>query len=223
MMAGLTFNLVLVVAYVVFGTLMSLCLLLEWADNSNREQKSSMKEKERRNSVLSQDQNTTSRRILPNQPAPQPRQDFNQLQLQYLGIEANPDSIHVRQSSAPARPRNPYAGGVSMRINSKSMTKSIIDMKQHCTTEMISKENNCAVCLDPFEVSQQVVPLKCNPSHLFHRDCLVAWTKTSYQCPICREPIIDKEADIEAYKRLAILNTMNMFEDVIHEAEIIDK
>ena len=36
MMAGLTFNLVLVVAYVVFGTLMSLCLLLEWADNSNR-------------------------------------------------------------------------------------------------------------------------------------------------------------------------------------------
>jgi hypothetical protein len=55
MMAGLTFNLVLVVAYVVFGTLMSLCLLLEWADNSNREQKSSMKEKEHRNSVLSQD------------------------------------------------------------------------------------------------------------------------------------------------------------------------
>ena len=53
MIVGLTFNLVLVVAYVVFGTLMSLCLLLEWADNSNREQKSSMKEIEHRSSVLS--------------------------------------------------------------------------------------------------------------------------------------------------------------------------
>lgn len=50
--------------------------------------------------------------------------------------------------------------------------------------------NNCAVCLDEFELGKEVMVTPCN--HMFHEDCIVPWVKSNGQCPVCRTVFADK-------------------------------
>eukprot|EP01147_Barroeca_monosierra_P000579 gene579-3896_t len=45
----------------------------------------------------------------------------------------------------------------------------------------------CAVCLQPFEVGQQARRLPC--THTFHSECIDAWLETAPTCPTCRTNI----------------------------------
>lgn len=75
-----------------------------------------------------------------------------------------------------------------------------------CEDNKISLGHDCSICLVKFELGNNVVELQCDKSHIFHKSCLSEWTKQSYTCPVCREPIIRQLEDIEAYKQLARLN-----------------
>lgn len=46
----------------------------------------------------------------------------------------------------------------------------------------------CAICLDEFDVSIEVVQLTCK--HPFHPECMEMWLQRSLTCPMCKE-IVD--------------------------------
>ena len=58
----------------------------------------------------------------------------------------------------------------------------------------------CPVCLVNFESHDPVVPLQCNIDHVFHIECLLSWADHNYTCPICRQPIIQNQKEIDMYE-----------------------
>lgn len=91
-----------------------------------------------------------------------------------------------------------------------------------CEKNKLSMNHDCSICITKFELGNNVVQLKCDKTHIFHKGCLTQWTAQSYTCPICREPIISQLEDIEAYKQLARLNQLGQFEDNLAEGEMIN-
>ena len=95
-----------------------------------------------------------------------------------------------------------------------------------CTIEMVEKRNVpifCAVCLDSYEISDQVCwasNKEC--SHVFHEDCILQWLVSSgkkksmdqvfekhpsdaklmqyRQCPCCRQDFISVKPDIRGHE-----------------------
>lgn len=59
-------------------------------------------------------------------------------------------------------------------------------------TETRQVANNCAICLCPYQVGEQVTFAAFGHacSHAFHTDCIVPWLskKTEPACPVCRQP-----------------------------------
>jgi len=47
---------------------------------------------------------------------------------------------------------------------------------------------DCAVCKDSFEVTQDTIALPC--SHSFHDECILPWIKSSGTCPVCRFELV---------------------------------
>ena len=45
-------------------------------------------------------------------------------------------------------------------------------------------DDACAVCQDSYHLGQDVLWVPCD--HVFHRDCILPWLKSSSTCPICR-------------------------------------
>jgi hypothetical protein len=53
-------------------------------------------------------------------------------------------------------------------------------------------ENDCAICMCPFDKDSAITQLKCNPQHYFHDECIERWVKEgNNSCPHCRAPIDD--------------------------------
>ena len=55
----------------------------------------------------------------------------------------------------------------------------------------VKREQSCAICMEGFDVNggdhggvEDVLAMPCN--HVFHRQCIVQWLKTSHVCPLCR-------------------------------------
>jgi hypothetical protein len=48
----------------------------------------------------------------------------------------------------------------------------------------IEKQHDCPICTK--DLKNNVVTLQCG--HMFHKNCINQWTKTSDTCPICRNP-----------------------------------
>jgi len=89
-----------------------------------------------------------------------------------------------------------------------------------CEKNKLTMSHECSICLTAFELGNNVVELKCDKSHIFHKTCLSTWTMQAYTCPVCREPIIRQLEDIEAYKQLSRINQMSQFEDNLAEADV---
>jgi hypothetical protein len=50
--------------------------------------------------------------------------------------------------------------------------------------------NECLICLDKYELNEEICHLKCNCGTIFHKSCLLLWFKKHNNCPICRLKII---------------------------------
>ena len=46
------------------------------------------------------------------------------------------------------------------------------------------ENNECVVCLSPFEVGDSITTLPC--VHIFHTDCIKSWLESNNSCPICK-------------------------------------
>lgn len=57
----------------------------------------------------------------------------------------------------------------------------VIDGKQEEITAQ--EEVSCSICLEPYHRGDAVVELPC--SHLYHNECILAWTSNSVKCPLC--------------------------------------
>lgn len=68
--------------------------------------------------------------------------------------------------------------------------------------DYITSIDNCSVCLNNTTISTQ---LKCK--HCFHERCLNKWLLRSNTCPVCRDIIIDEDADVDAINAF-IYNSM---------------
>lgn len=92
------------------------------------------------------------------------------------------------------------------RIRSQNIELSVNPIAMHRVIENLMIEGSdlikgeCSVCLAPFTAQCQVVPLKCNPEHVFHKECLLSWANHNYTCPICRQPVIEAAAHIAMYE-----------------------
>jgi hypothetical protein len=51
------------------------------------------------------------------------------------------------------------------------------------------EEATCAICVDPLELSQRCIKLRC--SHLFHERCALRWLEIGTCCPICRAKVVN--------------------------------
>ena len=54
-------------------------------------------------------------------------------------------------------------------------------------TDLVSANIECSICLEGYEVGQELVILNC--MHFYHENCLSAWNKDHLECPQCRENI----------------------------------
>lgn len=45
-------------------------------------------------------------------------------------------------------------------------------------------QESCAICLDGYKIGDKTGLLSCN--HMYHKDCIYTWLKTSKTCPLCR-------------------------------------
>ena len=47
--------------------------------------------------------------------------------------------------------------------------------------------DTCTICIEDFEVGDQVVNLQC--THIFHTKCISPWLEKSTECPNCKSKI----------------------------------
>ncbi|KAJ1929934.1 hypothetical protein IWQ60_000738 [Tieghemiomyces parasiticus] len=87
--------------------------------------------------------------------------------------------------AGPATSRPSLAEAVLARtltVGKKDRTPS---MDRVCMGTESSAENNCVICLDPFEADQKLRRLPCE--HRFHRICIDEWLVSKLSvCPLCK-------------------------------------
>ncbi|KAI3421669.1 RING-type E3 ubiquitin transferase [Psidium guajava] len=64
-----------------------------------------------------------------------------------------------------------------------------------------SEMNQCAVCLDDFEMDMEVKQMPCK--HIYHADCLLPWLELHNSCPVCRHELLTDDPDYENRRRAA--------------------
>ncbi|CDW76963.1 zinc finger protein [Stylonychia lemnae] len=47
--------------------------------------------------------------------------------------------------------------------------------------------DECAICLNKFVQNEDLIILKCDKRHYFHKDCAREWIKIKANCPLCRQ------------------------------------
>ena len=61
-----------------------------------------------------------------------------------------------------------------LQLNTKTLTTELED----------NLLNECSICLEEFEIGNQITELPCH--HPFHAHCLSLWIKENQNCPLCR-------------------------------------
>ena len=84
------------------------------------------------------------------------------------------------------------------------------------------KINNCAICLFKLE-NDVMVKLNCN--HKFHKNCIVAWARTSKICPLCRfdnskQIVCGFTRESRSNNKYLHLNTILLNQQIINDYEL---
>lgn len=45
----------------------------------------------------------------------------------------------------------------------------------------------CVICCCELSENDEVIQLKCHPSHIYHSNCIIEWLKGKFFCPICKK------------------------------------
>lgn len=56
----------------------------------------------------------------------------------------------------------------------------------------IYNQPRCGICLKDFVEDEQLLQMPCNPTHVFHTNCLKEWLSVSSVCPFCRISMSNK-------------------------------
>ncbi|CAI2359325.1 unnamed protein product [Moneuplotes crassus] len=93
-------------------------------------------------------------------------------------------------------------------------TLSVEMMMKNWSRKFTEEDTNacpsCCVCLEDFEVGENIMELHCNPKshgHMFHLECIDSWSKKEKTCPLCRKNFIDIVRD--EYSRGALIKKKN--------------
>jgi hypothetical protein len=63
---------------------------------------------------------------------------------------------------------------------------------------------DCPICLEHFKKEDHVIQLKCQKTHIYHKDCLLemfAFPQISRRCMCCQEVISIKSKKVKEEKR----------------------
>jgi hypothetical protein len=62
-------------------------------------------------------------------------------------------------------------------------------LKSQPFSDTIKGDQECKICLMPYEIQEDIIVLKCSELHNFHSGCFREWAKNSTTCPLCRKDI----------------------------------
>lgn len=86
---------------------------------------------------------------------------------------------------------------IDLIITLLSILLSFLPPSSEVQKEEILNEGplTCAICLSEIEDNEKfscedIVRLRCHPTHKFHMKCMTAWCRKNFSCPICKTPII---------------------------------
>ncbi|CAD8073739.1 unnamed protein product [Paramecium sonneborni] len=65
---------------------------------------------------------------------------------------------------------------------------------------LIEGNPECKICMQTYQLEDEVLKLPCHESHNFHYICISAWFKVNLSCPICRKSYEDEEGNNENIK-----------------------
>jgi len=89
--------------------------------------------------------------------------------------------------------------------------------------------SSCSICIDEYDVGDEYfVASKCG--HIFHSDCILLWLEKHYECPVCREQLVDPDEVAIEVQLVRKINSSNESEasklqgNVVtpNEADIVD-
>jgi len=68
--------------------------------------------------------------------------------------------------------------------------------------------SSCSICIDEYDVGDEYfVASKCR--HIFHSDCILLWLTKHYECPVCREKLVDPNEVASEVQSIRKLNSSN--------------
>jgi len=71
---------------------------------------------------------------------------------------------------------------VDLEAGKQSLVENMSD-KNACLKLSCEEDNTCSICLSEYENDDEIARLPC--SHLFHKDCVMSWTRNHVRCPLC--------------------------------------
>ncbi|KAK8806402.1 hypothetical protein WA588_002973, partial [Blastocystis sp. NMH] len=104
------------------------------------------------------------------------------------GVDACMRFNRTRQDPWGSRATTIFSGEIT--VDSLHNYYTQIGKNDIMSMEGVSIDDTCAVCLDPFVESSDLVKLNaCN--HVFHRSCIDEWILAHPLCPLCKRDIRD--------------------------------
>jgi len=68
--------------------------------------------------------------------------------------------------------------------------------------------SSCSICIDEYDVGDEYFAAsKC--SHIFHSDCILLWLEKHYECPVCREQLVDPNEVASEVQLVRRINSSN--------------
>ncbi|CAI2362077.1 unnamed protein product [Moneuplotes crassus] len=165
------------------------------------------------------------------------RNDFDHPQVNLRNqLEDNSNNAEIEREEEQKIPNN-YINNVQnnegFQVNMRNLAFAFMDAANHqkkflrldstLSVEMMMKNwsrkfteedtnacPSCCVCLEDFEVGENIMELHCNPKshgHMFHLECIDSWSKKEKTCPLCRKNFIDIVRD--EYSRGVLIKKKN--------------
>ncbi len=71
---------------------------------------------------------------------------------------------------------------------SKGLSKEDIEKLNH--VKIHRKDESCPICCTEFSMGELGIQLRCK--HIYHDECITEWFKDENNCPICKQPVMER-------------------------------